>query len=191
MSILENGKPDRPSKNGKPKGYSFDAQRDLLTADLLSPEEKEALRQQAREDFIEARKKEQADQFYRDALAEERRKGDPAQQLVPVFLQLPGSANYIMIDGQQYFTDTVYNEVPIKRAHVLIEQMTRAWAHEEQTEVRDSKGRRRWRPPPGVGFGNHMDNRIPRNMTLSTAEVAGAINQMRGAMLATEGQFSG
>lgn len=176
--ILEKGRPER-RKNGEPKGLKFERQRDAQLDDLLSEEEKAELRLQAREDFEKERKKQAADAFYKSALDDERRAGDPKYECVPVFLQLPGSANYIMLDGKQYYTDTVYNEVPLPVALVLIEQMNRAWAHEEITEVRDARNRRRWRPPPGIGFSNFMDNRTPRNMVLSTAQMDGAIAQMQ------------
>lgn len=175
MSILENGKPDRTAK----RQLHVKPQRDDFTKDLLTDAEKEQICKEAREDFEAEQKKKQADRFYADEMEALRRAGDPLEARVPIFLQLPGNANCIMLDGKQYFTDTVYNDVPIKTAHVLIEQMNRAWAHEEITEVRTARGRRQWRPPPGIGFGNFMDNRIPRNLTLSTEELAGAVTQMQ------------
>lgn len=179
MSIMQNGKPDRAERKQQPKELKFDRMRGDLQADLLSEAEKEELRAQAREDFLAERKKQQADAVYRDFLEQERRAGDPKFELVPIFLQLPGSALYIMLDGKQYFTDTTYNEVPLPVAAVLIEQMNRMWAHEEITEVRDTRGRRKWRPPAGIGFGNYMDNRQPRNIVTTSAGMDGAIAAMQ------------
>ena len=181
--ILNNGRPER-ARNGKPKGYELRAQRDDPTQfeSLLSDEEKEALRVKAREQFLEERKDQARKALYARFLDEERREHDPKHALVPIFLQLPGSAAYIMLDGKQYFTNTVYNEVPVPVANVLIEQMNRAWAHEEETEVRTARGRRHWRPPPGIGFANFMDNRIPRNLSLSTEQLTGAVSDMQRMM---------
>lgn len=175
--ILSGG---RPPRNGRKPATDmrFAPMRGDLQTDLLSEEEMEALRMEARAEVEREKKKRQSDAFYQKVLEDERRAGDPKYETVPIFLRLPGSANYIMLDGKQYFTDTVYNSVPQPVAAVLIEQMNRAWAHEEITEVRDSRGRRNWRPPPGIGFGNFMDNRLPRNLTLSTAEMDGAIAAM-------------
>jgi hypothetical protein len=174
---MENGRPDRGKK--EPKGLKFERQRDPSLDGLLTEEEKVELRLQAREDFDKERKKQAADAFYKQALDDERRAGDPQYERVPVFLQLPGSANYIMLDGKQFFTDTVYNDVPLPVATVLIEQMNRAWAHEEVTEVRDSQSRRRWRPPPGIGYSNFLGQRSPRNIVTSSAGMDGVIAQMQ------------
>src|SRR5258708_38334041 len=89
----------------------------------------------------------------------------------------------MMVEGKEFHTDKIYHVTP-DVAHVLIEQMNRGWAHEELTEVRDHRTRRRWGPPPGIGFGNFMDNRLPRNMTLSTDQLAGAVAQLQGIVAA-------
>lgn len=172
--ILNNGRPGR----NKPKTINFERQVDLSAGDLLSEEEKAELRLQAREEFEKEQKKRAADAFYAQALEAERRAGDPKYETTTVFLQLPGSANYIRLDQKLYYTDTVYHDVPLPVAHVLIEQMNRAWAHEEITEVRDAQSRRRWRPPPGIGFSNFLGTRTPRNLVTSSAGMDGAISQM-------------
>jgi hypothetical protein len=175
MTIMDDGRP------GRHKSINVAPQRDdpeRFDQDLLSEKEKDALRAKAREAVFEERKDKLASALYTQFLEEERRAADPKKQTVPILLQLAGHAAYIMLDGKQFHTDQIYHVTP-DVAHVLIEQMNRGWAHEELTEVRDHRTRRRWRPPPGIGYGNFMDNRLPRNLTLSTDQLAGAVAQMQ------------
>lgn len=172
-----------PNGNRRQKRVDLAPQRDdpALISSELSADEIADLRARARtiilEEQLEAKRKAYLDQF----LVEERQQLDPKEQLHPIFLQLAPHAVYIMLDGTQYFTNTLYN-VSVNKLKVLIEQMNRGWAHEEQTEVRDPKRRQRFRPPPGIGFGNFMDNRIPRNLTLSSEQIAGAVAQMHNVL---------
>ncbi len=179
MTIMDNGKPARVDRG---KRLDLAPQRDdpmRFDQDLLTEEAKEALRAKARSVALEEQKNKLSDALYAGYLEEARRSHDPQKQTVPILLQLAGHASYIMLDGKQFHTDKIHHVTP-DVAHVLIEQMNRGWAHEELTEVRDHRTRRRWRPPPGIGFGNFMDNRLPRNMTLSTDQLAGAVAQMQG-----------
>ena len=181
MAILDNGRPARVDRGKK---LDLAPQRDdpmRFDQDLLTEGEKEALRIKARETVLQEQKDKLADALYGKFLDEERRTHDPKKQTMPILLQLAGHAQYIMLDGKQFHTDQVYH-VTTDVAHVLIEQMNRGWAHEELTEVRDNRTRRRWRPPPGIGYGNFMDNRVPRNLRLSTDELAGAVDQMRAVV---------
>ncbi|HEX8838252.1 MAG TPA: hypothetical protein VF748_15020 [Candidatus Acidoferrum sp.] len=152
-----------------------------LSGAELDADEIEELRARAREIVAEDQREAKRKAYLQQFLDEERKLHDPKEQLFPVFLQLAPHAAYIMLDGTQYFTNTLYNVTRNKLA-VLIEQMNRGWAHEEITEVRDPKRRQRFRPPPGIGFGNFMDNRIPRNLVLSSEQLAGAVSQMHAVM---------
>jgi hypothetical protein len=175
MAIDTNGRPARTERKIDVKPQRDDPMR--FDQDLLTEEAKEALRKKARETVLQEQRDKLSDALYAKYLDEERRAHDPKKQTVPIMLQLAGHAQYIMLDGKQFHTDQIYHVTPDVAA-VLIEQMNRGWAHEELTEVRDHRTRRRWRPPPGIGFGNFMDNRLPRNMTLSTEQLAGAVDQM-------------
>jgi len=181
MAIMDNGK---PARIGNGKKLDLTPQRDdpmRFDQDLLTEGEKEALRAKARETVLQEQKDKYSDALYAEYLGKERKVLDPKKQTVPILLQLAGHAQYIMLDGIQFHTDQIYH-VTTDVAHVLIEQMNRGWAHEELTEVRDHRTRRRWRPPPGIGYGNFMDNRLPRNMTLSTDQLGGAVSQMQSMM---------
>jgi hypothetical protein len=179
MAIMDNGKPGRT--DAKSKGVDIKPQRDdpmRFDQDLLTEEAKQALRAKAREVVRKEQQDKLSDALYAQFLDEERKVHDPKKQTIPIMLQLAGHANYIMLDGKQFHTDNVYHVTP-DVAHVLIEQMNRGWAHEELTEVRDHRTRRRWRPPPGIGYGNFMGERTPRNMTMSVDQMDGAIGVMR------------
>jgi hypothetical protein len=173
MSILENGKPTR--------GRRIDIERqrdDPANFGLLTAAEKEAIREKARltvqNELKDREEKALLDQY----LKEEREAADPKQQLVPIFLDLAPVGgpkmdnNYVMLDGVQYFHGAVHyvNEHVYR---VLLEQMNRGWAHEEETEVRDVQTRRRSRAPAHVGIGNFTDNRQPRDMVVSSSQLAG------------------
>ena len=174
MAIMDNGKPARVDARSKKLDLTPQVDDPMrFDQDLLTEGEKEALRKKARETVLQEQKDKLSDALYAQYLGEERRTHDPKKQTMPILLQLAGHAQYIMLDGHVYDTDKVHH-VTADVAHVLIEQMNRGWAHEELTEVRDHRTRRRWRPPPGIGFGNFMDNRLPRKMVLSTDEMMSA-----------------
>lgn len=181
MAIMDNGKPARTER----KGVNLTPQRDdpmRFDQDLLTPEAKAALRKKARDVVLKEQQDKLSDALYAQYLDEERKATDPQKQTVPIMLQLAGHANYIMLDGKQFHTDNVYH-VTADVAHVLIEQMNRGWAHEELTEVRDHRSRRRWRPPVGIGYGNFMGDRTPRDMRMSVDQMDGAIAQLRSTVV--------
>jgi hypothetical protein len=173
-----------PNGNRRQRKIDVAPQRDdpARFSGLLSEAEIEDLRKEAREAVLAEQKKRESDALYYKFLDEERKAHDPKKKQVPVFLQLAGHAQYIMLDGTQYHTNNVYNVTEDVYA-VLIEQMNRGWAHEELTEVRETRTRRRFRPPVGIGYGNFMDNRQPRNLTVSTAEFDGALAGMRSVVV--------
>ena len=181
MSFLENGRPARTEKK------RVDVQRqvdDPASIDYtLSPEEIEAIRKEARDTVAAEIRKQKEKALLEQFLKEERQSHIPAKRLVPVFLQLAGFTNYIMLDGVQYFHNNVYH-VESNVAAVLIEQATRSWAHEEMTEVRETKTRRRHHAPIGLGYGNYTGERVPRELVVSSAQMAGsAAEQLLGTRL--------
>lgn len=165
MSILENGKPTRR--------VDLKRQRDDADSFSLSDQEKAAIREKARLQVLNEVKDREEKSLLSQYVDEEREKLLPEYELVPVWLELPGSAECIMLDGKQYFHNRLYNVTPAVFA-VLVEQMNRGWAHEEETEVRDTKTRRRHRAPAHVGIGNFVDNRRPRDMVVSSGQLQGA-----------------
>ena len=170
----------RPARVRQPReDFKFQKQTDdpgRFTG-LLTAQEKADLREQAREQILREQKDRERSALLTQYLKEERQVTDPSEILIPIRLQLAGSADYIMLDNRKFFTDQVY-EVTAAVAAVLIEQMNRGWAHEEITQVVDTKGRRRFRPPLGVGFSNYLDNRMPSHMNISSQNIDGAIASM-------------
>lgn len=172
MAFDTNG---RPARTEKTKRVDIERQvDDPASIDYeLSPEDIERIRQDAREMVAAEVRKQKEKALLDQYLKEERRAHVPAKRLVPVFLQLAGFTNYIMLDGTQYFHNEVYHVEPAV-ASVLIEQMTRGWAHEEMTEVRETKSRRKHHAPMGLGYGNYIGDRAPRELVFNSAQMAGS-----------------
>lgn len=165
----------RPARTEKTKRIDVQKQVDDPTsiAIELSEDEIAVIRAEARAMVAAELRKQKEKAYLEQFLKEERQERIPAKRLVPVFLQLAGSTNYIMLDGTQFFHDNVYHVEP-GVAQVLVEQMTRGWAHEEMTQVQDAKSRRRHRPPAGLGYQNFTGDRTPRNAVFNSAQMAGA-----------------
>jgi hypothetical protein len=171
MSVLEGGRP----QNGKTKKVDIAPQRDDTSKyeALLSPDEIAAIRTKARLTVEKEIKDKQEAALLAKFTEEERQALDPKEELVPIFLSLAGHSNYIMLDGTQYFHETLYHVKP-SVFQVLTEQMNRGWAHEDETGVQDVRSRHRFRPPVGLNFVNYQDNRRPRDIVTSSAQLAGA-----------------
>lgn len=176
MAFDTNG---RPARTEKTKRVDIDKQRDDSAQFDITDEEREEIRAKARNMVAaEIRKQKEAsllDQF----LTEERQQHIPSKRLIPIFVQCAGFTNYIMLDGTQFFHDNVYH-VTEAQAAVLAEQMARAWAHEEITQVTETKTRRRWAPPPGAGYGNYEGNRNPRNLSIGPNQQGAAAEAILG-----------
>lgn len=182
MGFETNGRPPRVERTQR-----VDIQRQVddpaSIAYELSAEDIARIRRDARELVAAEIRKQKEKALLDQYLKEERQTHVPAKRLVPVFLQLAGFSNYIMLDGTQYFHNEVYHVEPAVAA-VLVEQMTRGWAHEEMTEVRETKSRRRHRPPPGLGYSNFTGERAPRDLTFSSAQMSGVpAEQLLGTRL--------
>jgi len=166
--LLNTGKPERKH------GVFFEKQRDDPEGFVaLSDKEKAAIREKAKLMVANELKAREETALLDQYLAEERKAVDPQQQLIPIFLNLAGHSEYIMLDGVQYFHQQLHHVTPNVFA-VLAEQQARGWAHEEETEVRDTRTRRRNTAPSHVGIGNFTDNRNPRNLTVSSGQLQGA-----------------
>ena len=175
---------DRPERHGRVKRVDIIKQADdpaSISYELTEAEIAE-IRQEARETVAKEIKKQKEKAYLEQFLKEERQTFVPEKRLVPIFLQLPGFTNYIMLDGVQYFHDNVYQVEPSVAA-VLVEQVARGWAHEEKTEVRDAKTRRRHHMPANLGIGNFTGDRAPRNMTISPSAVGSSAEQLMGVKL--------
>jgi hypothetical protein len=173
-----NGRP-AGKKNKPQEPIKFEKQVDSLSSfvGLLTEAEKAEIRQQAKDQVLKEQKDREKAALLAQFIKEEKQIVDPKEMVYPIVLHLAPHANCIMLDGKQYFTEQVY-DVTIPVGHVLIEQMNRGWAHEAATQVTDSKGRRPFQPPMGIGFGNFMDNRRPRNLAVGSENVGAHIAEM-------------
>lgn len=183
-------KPTAPSRtiDYKPM-HSTDA------ASVLSQEDKDSIRARAREKVRDEIKDRATKALLDQYLEEERQLNVPGEELCEIFLDLAPHSQYIMLDGKQYLHHHWYQ---VKRTvfQVLAEQENRGWAHDEQTQVTDAKGRRRYRPPLGIGFDNFAGRVGPwgnnRNLVVGSAELAGAgAAGVMGYQGAVEGLSSG
>ena len=169
MTIIDNGKPDRKPRVALSRQHDDPAQ----FSGILSDAEKAAIREKARltvaNELKDRAEKALLDQYTK----EEREQADPNQVLMPIYLTLAGHTNYIMLDGVQYFHERLHHVVSVVFA-TLAEIQSRGWAHEDQTEVRDTATRRRSRPPAHIGVSNFQDNRNPRDLVVSSGQLAGS-----------------
>jgi hypothetical protein len=181
MSI-SNG--DRPNTTNRPqtppaRELKYARQRDDLSS-VLSEKEIEAIREQARLKVRNELKDKQHAQLLDQFVDEERQALIPEEEMCEIFLNLAPHSTYIMLDGKQFHHDNWYR---VKRSVfcVLSEQMNRGWAHDEQTQVTDAKGRRRWRPPSGIGFNNFSGRVGPwgedRNLVMGSPEAAALVQR--------------
>ncbi len=171
MGTLDTGRPD---KKAKPPGIQVRPQRDDPDrfGTRLTDAEKAKIREKARA-TIEAEYREREENALLALYIEEERKAaDPLEELFPIYLELALHSPYVMLDGTQYLNRTQYH-VTQRVFQVLVEQMNRGWAHEMETEVREARGRRRVLPPSYVGYGNYLDNRQPRDLKVTSAQLAG------------------
>lgn len=143
----------RPPRNG-PKQLRYAPVRDADAAAALTPGEIEAIRARAREQVAQELKDRATKTLLDEFVEYERSVAIPGEEELEIFLNLAPHSRYIMLDGRQFMHEHAYR---VKKSvfSVLVEQMNRGWAHDDQTQVQDSKGRRRWRPPMGIGFDNY------------------------------------
>jgi hypothetical protein len=171
MSMPANGNGNRRPKTLDYRKTVDDPSRFTST---LTPAEIETIRAKARETVALEAKKREEDALLQTFLAEEREALLPDEQKFPMMMNLAQHQAYIMLDGTQYLHGHLYY-VTAATAQVLAEQTARGWAHEEQTEVRESSGRsRRQRTPDYIGTANYVDRRVPREIVASSAVLESA-----------------
>ena len=115
----------------------------------LTEDEKEEIRQRAFEQVEKERKARAEEAFMQQALDDARRADEPTLQMEDVFIDLPGHAVRILIDGVEYLHGFIYN-VNAHQAATMRDIMQRCWNHENE-----------------VGGANREWYRRPRNTTLN------------------------
>jgi hypothetical protein len=167
MTILDNGKPDRK--------LGLQPQRDdpNVFGIELTAAERAAIREKAKLQIRNELKDKAEAALLAEFLDEERSRVDPTQVLLPIYLELAGHESHLLVDGFMYHHQHLYHVTPTVFA-TLAEMMARGWAHEEETEVRDTQTRRRHRAPGHVGVNNFTDHRQPRDLRVSSGQLQGA-----------------
>src|SRR5262249_13481317 len=117
-------------------------------------DEKEEIRIRARAAAAKENKKKAEDAYYKQVLEEERRAFEPDMELVQVVIDLPGFANWILLDNRVYHQGMVY-DVPQVVFSTIVEQMSRAWAHEDEI---GNPNRKFYVKPQYLGTANYASN---------------------------------
>lgn len=132
---------------------------------LLTKEQKAALREEAEKSVLEEMTQEARDEYFRAEISRARRAKTPSDQILEIFIDIAPFLPYIAIDGVQYFHGYTY-PVPRNRAAVLYEQMQRSWLHQDEID-----GRSRFNPY------RKAQNQVigPRHMGTATAGANGVV----------------
>ena len=145
--------------------------------ELLSADDIERIRDQARITVAAEKKKQAEDQYLAKALEEERRELEPEQELVPIVIDVAPFTDRIMIDSKQYFQGHVY-QVSRRLYAVLTEIMARSWAHDEEV---GSPNRKFYEKPSHVGTGNYASVHPAMKDTLISPRQPEGVSRQRRA----------
>lgn len=110
---------------------------------LLSQEEKDKLRKQARDRVIADQKKAAQEAYFAKMVEEELRALDPEEEEVEFAIDLPLFAKHVMINGVQYLHGGVYTTTRA-RFDSIADIVAQAWRHDDailEEEVRDRNRR--------------------------------------------------
>lgn len=147
MGILDNGRPN----SGRPVAVREERvpQPDQSYLSMLSAEEQEAIRSEARKQIEADRKAKAKELFMKKAIQDARAEFEPDQEIVTIYIDLAGHSKQIVIDmgdvnrgGGVYYHGHTY-EVTANVHRTLMEIMARGWAHEEETGIPNHKFYRR------------------------------------------------
>lgn len=127
----------------------------ISASELLSDDDKAAIRERARKEVLESKKKDATDAYLKAAMAEERREYEPHEALEDFTVDLAEYAPYIAINHTLYFHGVTY-EVPASLARCLAEIQQATWRHER--EWREGKSRMAAHP-------------LQRQMSMKTGQV--------------------
>ena len=122
---------------------------DRLEFSGLTPEEKEEIRARAYEQVAKEKKIREEEAFMDAALKEARSADEPALQMEEIFIDLPGHAVRLLVDGIEYLHGFMYT-VNSHQAASMRDQMQRCWNHEDE-----------------VGGANREWYKRPRNLSLT------------------------
>lgn len=116
-----------------------DSDKEELKKPILSQEEKDKIKKEALAE-LEAENKKKAENEYKEQIKQEAKKkatfkdakpGEGKNGLIPVFIDLPRSAEVIRLDGTVFYPGRTYNVKP-DVADVLFDIMHRTAKHEDE-----------------------------------------------------------
>ena len=128
----------------------------------LTEDEKEEIRQRAFEQVEKERKARAEEAFMQQALDDARRADEPTLQMEDVFIDLPGHAVRILIDGIEYLHGFTYNVNSLQSASMR-DIMQRCWNHEDEV---GGANREWYKRPRNINLNR-------RNSNLTTRQILG------------------
>ena len=116
--------------------------RRLKADEVLSPEEKAAIRAKATEHVAKQRKEVVEEALLHAYIKEEERKDKPAEEVIDIVLDLPDHAPFIRLDNRVWFHGILY-EVEMSVYQTMMDIQARMWEQEQQTQGRSRHNRPR------------------------------------------------
>ena len=110
----------------------------LDTDDLLTQEEKDLIRQKARDEVKRRRREKAEESLLQAAIREEERAFNPPDWWTDITIDLAPYAAFIALDGVQYFHGLTYTVTGAVSA-TMLDIMARTWEH--QREIRGERRR--------------------------------------------------
>jgi hypothetical protein len=135
---------------------------DRLEYSGLTEEEKEEIRERAYAQVMKERKARAEEAFMQQAIDEARSADEPALQMEDIFIDLPGHAVRLLIDGIEYLHGFTYNVNSLQSASMR-DIMQRCWNHEDE-----------------VGGANREWYKRPRNTQLTRRHQGMTTRQILG-----------
>lgn len=119
---------------GQPKSKVLEEiERRLRADEVLSPEEKAAIRAKAASHVAKTKKTSTEEALLHAYIKEEERSNKPEEELVDITLDLPEHAPFIRLDNRVWFHGVLY-EVEMSVYQTMMDVQARMWEHEKQTE---------------------------------------------------------
>ena len=126
---------------GRPKKQVLEEIERRLDADeVLSAEEKAAIRAKAVEHVAKTKRESTEEALLHAYIKEEQRKDRPEEQMLDIMLDLPEHAPFIRLDNRVWFHGILY-EVEMSVYQTMLDIQARMWEQEQQTQGRGKYNR--------------------------------------------------
>jgi hypothetical protein len=114
--------------------------------ELLSKAERDELLKDAAQHVLAERRRVAKEAFLKDAIANERRKLMPEEELVTFHINLAEFCPYLMVDGRIYYHGQTVT-VPKAKADSMRDTIARGWEHQGEIEGKSRKTYRKQMEP--------------------------------------------